>query len=210
MPLRDHFRGPLDKVHSWDGLMGALPAILVRDLHRQLPPEFAAGPSIQLGTVEENKNEPYDLPHQDKYEVRVHEVANYRRLFAVVQIVSPSNKDEPRHCREFVQRCDAFLKQGVCVVIVDLVTTLRASLYAELLAFLGQVERPLASDQCSLYASTCRLVAKAGPQRLEAWHYPVVVGEALPTLPLWLSETICVPLDLEASYEEACRILRIS
>ena len=32
----------------------------------------------------------------------------------------------------------------------------------------------------------------------------------LPTrLPVWLTEDLAMPLDLEASYEEACRVLKI-
>jgi hypothetical protein len=31
----------------------------------------------------------------------------------------------------------------------------------------------------------------------------------LPTLPLWLTEDFAIPLDLEASYEQTCRDLRI-
>ena len=40
--------------------------------------------------------------------------------------------------------------------------------------------------------------------------YPLIVGQPLPTLPLWLTEDLMVPLDLEASYEAACRVLHIS
>jgi hypothetical protein len=36
-----------------------------------------------------------------------------------------------------------------------------------------------------------------------------VTGQALPRLPLWLTEDFAVTLDLEASYEETCRVLRI-
>ena len=31
-----------------------------------------------------------------------------------------------------------------------------------------------------------------------------------PTLPLWLAGNLSVPLDLEASYEETCKVLRIA
>jgi len=46
--------------------------------------------------------------------------------------------------------------------------------------------------------------------RLETWAYALAVGQPLPTLPLWLVDNLAVPLDLEASYEETCRILCIS
>jgi hypothetical protein len=41
------------------------------------------------------------------------------------------------------------------------------------------------------------------------WAHALAVGQALPTLPLWLADNLAVPLELEASYEETCRILRI-
>jgi hypothetical protein len=45
--------------------------------------------------------------------------------------------------------------------------------------------------------------------RLEIWAYLLAVGSNLPTLPIWLDEDRAVSLDLEASYEETCRALRI-
>jgi hypothetical protein len=36
------------------------------------------------------------------------------------------------------------------------------------------------------------------------------LGQSLPTLPLWLADDLSVPLELEASYEETCWILRIA
>ena len=33
--------------------------------------------------------------------------------------------------------------------------------------------------------------------------------ETLPTLPIWLDDDCLIPLNLESSYEETCRILRI-
>jgi hypothetical protein len=44
---------------------------------------------------------------------------------------------------------------------------------------------------------------------LEAWEHELVLGQPLPTLPLWISEQDYVPLELEATHEETCRGLRI-
>ena len=38
----------------------------------------------------------------------------------------------------------------------------------------------------------------------------MMLGQPLPTLPLWLAENLAVPLELEAGYEETCRVLRIA
>lgn len=44
---------------------------------------------------------------------------------------------------------------------------------------------------------------------VEAWKHEMTIGQRLPTLPLWLADELAIPLDLEDSYEETCRVLRI-
>lgn len=36
MPLRDHFRPPLDDRHSWDGRYGGWPAVIVQVMRKVL------------------------------------------------------------------------------------------------------------------------------------------------------------------------------
>ena len=60
-----------------------------------------------------------------------------------------------------------------------------------------------------VYAVVCRSTRKDATWRIETWMRPLSVGQPLPTLPLWLADDLAVPLDLEASYEETCRVLRI-
>ncbi len=61
-----------------------------------------------------------------------------------------------------------------------------------------------------LYAASCRWRRKDKQTLLETWSHALTLGQALPTLPLWLSEDLAVPLDLEQSYEQACNDLWIS
>ena len=49
MPLRDHFRPPLDDSRSWDELHGAWPTVIVMALNRSLPPRYVAAPRVHLG-----------------------------------------------------------------------------------------------------------------------------------------------------------------
>ncbi len=49
MPLRDHFRAPVNDRHAWDELHGQWPAMMVLQLARQLPPAYIAAPKIHLG-----------------------------------------------------------------------------------------------------------------------------------------------------------------
>jgi hypothetical protein len=53
MPLRDHFRSPLDDVHSWDELHGMWPAMIVRELNQVLPEPYFAAPRVHLGMLYE-------------------------------------------------------------------------------------------------------------------------------------------------------------
>ena len=53
MPLRDHFRSPLDDVHAWDELHGMWPAMIVRELVQILPEPYFAAPGVHLGTAYE-------------------------------------------------------------------------------------------------------------------------------------------------------------
>jgi hypothetical protein len=50
MPLRDHFRPPLDDRHSWDEIHGQWPAMIVLQLFDLLPAGYEAAPKVHLGS----------------------------------------------------------------------------------------------------------------------------------------------------------------
>lgn len=139
----------------------------------------------------------------DEYEVRVYDAERGRTLVAAIELVSPANKDRAEKRNAFVAKCAALLQKGVAVNIVDVVTTRQFNLYTELLAYFGHSD-PTMTPDAHLYAASCRLRARGARPKLETWSHVLTVGTRLPTLPLWLSETIVVPLDLEPSYEQAC------
>ena len=149
------------------------------------------------------------LPDCDEYEVRVYDRDRGRRLVAAVELVSPANKDRPEHRRLFAAKCAALLQQHVSVVIVDVVTTRDFNLYADLLAMLDQRDPALGEQPSSLYAVACRYCESQNKRLLETWNHPLGLGQRLPRLPLWLTNSFAVPLDLEDSYEQTCRDLRL-
>ena len=149
-----------------------------------------------------------DLPEQDEYEVRIFDTEE-DRLVAAIEIVSPANKDRPEHRRAFAAKCVSLLQQGVSVSIVDLVTIRRANLYGDLLDLLGQTDPLLLPEAPPLYAVACRAREQGKSWRLETWANALEIGQSLPTLPLWLAHDLAVPLNLESTYEETCRVLRI-
>jgi hypothetical protein len=243
MPLRDHFRSPLDDLRHWEGFHGQWPAMMVLALLRQLPSRYFAEPRVHPGgsaeidvaTFHEEDDVPLsngheeeggvatavwaparptlalatDLPEVDEYEVRVFDRKRSCRLVAAVEIVSPANKDRPEHRRAFVAKCAALLQQRVSVTLVDVVTTRHFNLYGELLELIGLADPSLGAEPPPLYAAACRATKKGDAWVLEAWVQALALGGPLPTLPLWLADDLAVSLELEASYEETCRVLRI-
>jgi hypothetical protein len=237
MPLRDHFRPPVTKFASWEELHGAWPGVIAFRLNALLPPEYRSGVKVHLGNLVEvdigtfetenagaSAGEPPDAALAWKaapptllleteeltppeYEVRVYDQEDSRRLVAAVEIVSPRNKDRPDAREAFVSKCHAMLVEGVCVAIVDPVTTRSANLFAELAQRLGA--QPPAIAEESIYVASCRILSSRRGQRVETWEHTLAVGAALPTLPLWISELRYVPLELERTYEDTCRGLRI-
>ena len=55
------------------------------------------------------------------------------RLVAAIELISPANKDRPEHRSQFTSKCAALLRQGVSLVLVDVVTARNVNLYADLL-----------------------------------------------------------------------------
>lgn len=155
-----------------------------------------------------------DPPEEDVFEVEIYRVDEDRTLVAVLELVSPANKDRPEMRRAFAGKCGALLRKGVSVSIVDVVTMRHANLYAELMAFIGHPDPHLSSEASPVspvYVSSCRWTVnlKRPRARLEAWYRPMAVGEPLPALPIWLGEAESVIFDLDRSYEQACEDLSI-
>jgi hypothetical protein len=204
MPLRDHFRPPVSKKSSWEGFHAMWPTCIVQQLRKELPDGFVAEPRVHLGTIE---TEP---PDEYKYEVRIFDSERERQLVAAIEFVSPANKDRPESRDAFVAKCAALLRKGVAVSIVDLVTICRFNLYGQLMAFVGHPDPAMTAEEPPTYAASCRWLTKGTRARLEAWLHAMTIGQLLPTLPLWLAESLVVPLDLEKGYEQACHDLWIT
>ncbi len=194
MPLRDHFRPPISKHSSWEGFHGFWPAAIVLRLAAELPKGYVVEPRVHV---------------QNEYEVLIYDIEHDRKLVASVEIVSPANKDRPETRQMFVAKCAGLLQKGVCVSIVDLVTIRHANLYTDLLALIECSDPRFTPDPPPIYAATCRKRMVARRSRLETWSHALAIGQPLPALPIWFTESDAVSLDLDGSYEETCRVLRI-
>ena len=235
MPLRDHFKPPLPPLFRWESFHAQWASKMVDQLNEHVLPErYVAAPLISLesgievdvGSFEDlsaangaggiatfappkaKVEMAIDFTGLDTFEVRINETAT-ARLAAAVELVSPANKDRPANREAFARKCASYLQEGASVVIVDVVTERQANLIQELLAFFDKKPRKAWGVVFPLYAVALRAVRDGKKVRLQGWPEELRVDEALPTLPLWLAADLAVPLDLEASYEETCRILRI-
>ena len=133
-----------------------------------------------------------------------------RKLIAAIKFVSPANKDRPQSPDAFVAKCAELLRKGIAVSVVDLVTIRRFNLYAQLMMFVGHPDPVMTADAPPTYAASCRWVTCGTRARLETWSYNMTMGEPVPKLPLWLADSLGVPVDLEESYEQACHELWIT
>lgn len=146
----------------------------------------------------------------DAFEVQVISTEAGPRLVAAIELVSPANKDRPEHRRAFAVRCASYLGQGIGLILVDVVTSRTANLHDEIVRLLpdgGPFVFPAAPP---LYAAAYRPVRRDETEKTEVWLTPLAVGRPLPVLPLALTSELCLPIDLEAAYADACRKLRLN
>jgi hypothetical protein len=128
-------------------------------------------------------------------------------LAGAIELVSPANKDRAAHRDAFVSKCVTYLQQGVGLVVVDIVTDRKADLHAHLMTRLDSPT--VSSTGGDLSAVAYRPVVRDGEPNLDIWTESLAVGGPLPTMPLWLRGAVCLPVDLDATYERTCREQRV-
>ena len=233
MPLLDHFHPPLSERFPWKSFHHQWAAVITADLNARLPEGWRAeadvrfGLEVDVGAIDERPladrdSVPADglgwspaapaltIPFvltTDVVEVRVFASGYSPELVGALELVSPANKDRPAERDAFVAKCETLLGQGAGLVVVDIVTRLRANLHAELLARHGEVSPTLPSLYAAAYHP--RRGSDADHSRLAVWIDSLTVGAALATVPLFLRVGPMMPIDLETTYARTCRDLRI-
>jgi hypothetical protein len=221
MPLLDHFHPPLSERRHWHSFHNAWATYLSSQLNTLLPAGYFAEANVQFG-VEIDVAAPEEPgaagastgwvppPPLTSYpfelsgvvvEVGIFSRSGGPQLAGVVELVSPANMDRPSHREAFVSKCVTYLQAGVGLVLVDVVTERPADLQRELLVRLG-VDDP--GPGPALSGSAFRPVERDGARVVDVWRAPIAVGQLLPTLPLWLRGGLCLPVELETTYERTC------
>jgi hypothetical protein len=139
----------------------------------------------------------------DDFEVQVFSNLAGPTLVAAIELISPGNKDRAEARTAFAVKCAAYLQRGIGLIVVDIVTSRHANLHDELGTLLGYGNGFAFPTPTSLYATAYRPAHRQERNEIDLWREPLAVGQPLPTLPLAVRGLGCLPIDLEATYQEA-------
>lgn len=138
-------------------------------------------------------------PGRLRKKLAVRHVSNHR-LVALIEIVSPANKDRTAHVRDFVAKAVGLLAHGVHLLVVDLFRPGRHDPGG----LNGCIRRELAETE---YAppeeEPLTLASYASGPAVEAYVEHAAFGADLPDMPHFLEADLYVPVPLQAAYREA-------
>lgn len=140
-------------------------------------------------------------PPADWPMVGIYSTYDQSRLVAVIEVVSPGNKDRPEAIRAFVEKILFLLHDGIHVIIIDAISLPTHPLRASLLQ---RLEQPEAIDHPLWVSSFCAVPEHDPTPRLTVreWAYECATGKPLPIVPLFLhSDQHWVMVDLESTYQ---------
>jgi hypothetical protein len=128
--------------------------------------------------------------------------AENRRLVAVIELVSPSNKARQREFADLIDKSIQLLRQDVNLLLIDPFPPtardphgIHAVLWRRLTG--GRYEPP-PGKPLTLAAYVAR-----GNDTITTFVEPLAVGDALPEMPLYLNPNEYVKVPLEATYQAA-------
>ena len=127
--------------------------------------------------------------------------ASNHRVAALIEFLSPSNKDRPGSVQDFVEKTRAALRHGCHVLVVDLFPPGPHDPYGMQTAIweaFGEPEDPPPDKPLAVVSYMAGVV-------VEAFLEPLGPGDPLPEAPLFLEAGQYIPVPLETSYEQAFR-----
>jgi hypothetical protein len=122
------------------------------------------------------------------------------RVVALVEIVSPGNKDRPAAVRDFVEKAVEFLEAGIHLLMLDMFPPAvhdPQGLHPLIWSHFGAESFSLPPGELLTLASYA-----AGPVE-RAYVEPVAVGGSLPDMPLFYLPEEYVPVPLDSTYAAA-------
>ena len=144
------------------------------------------------------------------FRVRVFRNEGGAVLVGAIELASPGNKDRVEERRAFATKCANYLYEGVSLVVLDVVTNRHGNLHNEIVDLIQCESTFHFGNEESLYAIGYRPVRRDSTDFVDMWPMELFVGQSLPTLPLYLRGDVCVPIELEATYNDASHRLRLT
>jgi hypothetical protein len=126
------------------------------------------------------------------------------RLVALVEIVSPANKDRPQSVASFVEKALSALDAGVHLMLVDLFPPGPNDPHGMDGAILQQLEEPEEPNAVPA-DEPLTLASYSSGVDIDIYTEHVAVGAVLPAMPLFLSSERYIDVPLDATYQEAYR-----
>jgi hypothetical protein len=137
---------------------------------------------------------------EDTYARRANRIRIQHRhgqVVAVIEIVSPGNKNSQNALRAFVRKASDLIWQGIHLLVVDLFPPSEhdpQGIHKAILGEFAALPFELPADK------PLTLVAYRAAPTKTAYVEPVAVGDDLPSLPIFLTEEAYVPAPLEETY----------
>lgn len=222
MPLHDWTDRP-----GWEGMHLFWMTEIARDLRGKLPPGYRAvigsSPLVAIGAtpvkpdvaVAQSGRQPPTAPARTAirapdFEVAVAtldedtsvQVERDGRLVAVVELVSPRNKDRPAAREQYAARYLGYLRGGVHLLLVDVHRRPHGFAFPQRIAE-GLGETLPVSPAPSAATLRVGATAASGGRMLAVWQHALAVGAPLSGMPLPLTLDDAVMVELEATYARA-------
>jgi hypothetical protein len=166
------------------------------------PPDVSEGVGGAIAVADSPPRTHYKTSAEtDIYAAKANRLAIHHRhgeVVAIVEIVSPGNKNTGHALRSFVQKARQILDEGIHLLVIDLLPPGRRDPQGIHKAIWDEIaEEPfeLPPDR------RLTLAAYVGGALKTAYVEPVAVGDALPDMPLFLSPEIYILAPLEATYQ---------
>lgn len=167
-----------------------------------LPPA-TGGTALAEAPPRVQRRQSFDLTATRRRTLAVRHVSRHR-LVALLEIVSPSNKDRQSHIEEFAEKVRTALNAGVNLLVVDLFPPGPhdpQGMHAAVLSRLDLLDEPYPLSAGEPFT----LAAYAAGPRLEVFTNHLGVGDVLPDTPLFFRPETYVNVPFEETYQAAYR-----
>ena len=127
-----------------------------------------------------------------------------QRLVAAVEIISPGNKDRPERRDQNAARYLGYIRERVHLLLIDVHARPLQFSFAQRIDDELHIEQAVPSTP---QATSYRVGpgAPLGGRFLSVWSRPFTIGASIPAIPIAISASDQITIDLESTYTEAAR-----